>query len=120
MAGRQPARRAEDDGWFWFVLKYSKVEGVYPALGSSSDHLTAHNWRSGDPFDRTATRGEGKIIFACAPTLSTIRFALRSVQTHISIRICFEMCVCTFFNVNPVGENEKHMPLEGKKTAFVK
>jgi hypothetical protein len=87
MHGRQPAalhderkRRWPDDGWFWFVLKYSKVEGVRFRAGAAErpclfgvrieytrrrwnfwvHHLTVHTWRSGVPFDRTATRGEVK------------------------------------------------------------
>jgi hypothetical protein len=37
----------------------------------------------------------------CTLTLSTIGFVLRSVQTHISIQIHIEMCVCTLINANP-------------------
>ena len=40
---------------------------------------------------------------AYALTLPPIGFALRNVQTHISMRNCFEMCVCTLLNANPMG-----------------
>ena len=42
-----------------------------------------------------------------------------AVGTHISMRICIEMCVCTLLNANPmVGVLGAHA-LKGKKTVFV-
>ena len=57
---------------------------------------------------------------AYALTLLPIGFALRSVQTHISMRNCFEMCVCTLLNANPMGGRLRAYAVKGKKTASVK
>jgi hypothetical protein len=39
-----------------------------------------------------------------ALTLPLIKFTLRSVQTHISMQNCIEMCVCTLLKANPMRE----------------
>jgi len=51
---------------------------------------------------------------ACALTLLPIGFALRSVQTHISMRNCFEKCVCTLLKANPMGGRVRAYALKGK------
>ncbi|KAG0520160.1 hypothetical protein BDA96_08G049600 [Sorghum bicolor] len=51
---------------------------------------------------------------ACALTPSTTGFALRSVQTHISMQIRFEICVCTLLNANPVVEGVGAHALKSK------
>jgi hypothetical protein len=57
---------------------------------------------------------------AYALTLPSIGFALRSVQTHISMRNYFEMCVCTLLKANPMGRRVRACVLKGKKkTAFL-
>jgi hypothetical protein len=57
---------------------------------------------------------------ACALTLSSIGFALRSVQTHISMQNCIKMCVCTLFKAkaNLMSKRVKAYALKGKKTAY--
>ena len=52
---------------------------------------------------------------ACALTLLPIGFALRSVQAHISMRNCFEICVFTLLKANPMGERVRACGLKGKK-----
>ena len=49
-----------------------------------------------------------------AHTFSTTKFALRSVQTHISKQIRIEICVCTLFNANPVVDRVGAHALKGK------
>jgi len=65
-------------------------------------------------------------------TLSSIEFILRSMQTHILMYFCFEMCVCTLLNANPIGESveacalcefnrwesRSMCALEGRETTF--
>jgi len=52
---------------------------------------------------------------AYALTLPPIRFALRSVQTHISKQIRIEMRVCTLFKANPMGRRVGAHALKGKE-----
>jgi hypothetical protein len=52
---------------------------------------------------------------ACALTLSTFEFVLKSVQTYISMQIRIEMCVCTLLNANPMVERVRAHALKGKK-----
>ena len=59
----------------------------------------------------------GKVYFAlkgCALTLLPIGFALRSAQTSISMRNCFEMCVYTLLKANSMGERARYVPLREK------
>jgi len=59
MHGRQPAalhderkRRWPDDGWFWFVLKYSKVEGVrFRAGAAETMFVWCQNWVYSAPME---------------------------------------------------------------------
>jgi len=53
---------------------------------------------------------------ACALTLLPIGFVLRSVQTHISMQNCFEICVCTLLKANPMGRRVR--AYAGKKNPF--
>jgi hypothetical protein len=53
-----------------------------------------------------------------APTLSSIGFVLRNVQTHILMRNYIEICVCTLLNANPIGERVRAYALNGRKTVF--
>ena len=80
------------------------------------------SWRHSSPREQEKMNVSGvKFILplrACAPTLSSIGFALRSVQTHISMRNCFEMCVCTLLKANPMGERVRTYAFKGKKNCF--
>ena len=48
-------------------------------------------------------------------TLLSIGFALKNVQTYISMRNCFEMCVCTLLKTNPMGGRVMTCALKAKK-----
>ena len=50
-----------------------------------------------------------------ALTLPPIEFVLRSVQTHISMRNCFEKRVCTLLNANLMDGRLRTYVFKGKK-----
>ena len=41
-----------------------------------------------------------------------------AVGTHISMRICILICLCTFLNVNPMVEVVRARALQGKKKSW--
>jgi hypothetical protein len=52
-------------------------------------------------------------------TLQPIRFVLRSIQTHISMRNCFNICVCTLLKANIMNGRVSACALKGKKNISV-
>jgi len=93
-------------------------------MGARGTHLRAEHGAEGTEAllsvcATTMALGAVKIIAlrAYALTLPPIGFALRSVQTHISMRNCFEMCVCALLKANPIGGRVRAYALKGKKTA---
>ena len=48
-------------------------------------------------------------------TFLSIRFILKSIQTHISMQKYFKICVCTFLKANSIGEKVRACALKGKK-----
>ena len=54
-------------------------------------------------------------VYTLSLSLPPIRFVLRSVQTYISMRNCFEMCVYTLLKANPMDGRVRAYALKGKK-----
>jgi len=62
---------------------------------------------------------DGKVIFALKGMCSHSLYHWIRIEKCANTKRCFEMCVCTLLNVNPVVKRVGAYALEGKKTAFV-